>query len=164
MFISILICLSLPFVYLFHAIEEIVKHKRWAKLNTDRIGGKYPYVRPMLVHLRDMSNRSFCIIVAEELLLLCIAVVCAVYGITLIPLSALTWGFCIHLLVHIVQALATKGYIPGLITSISLLPYVGIAVADMLQQFTWQQNLLYAVSGTIAIIINFYLMHRIFNK
>ena len=161
---SMLIYISLPFVFLFHEIEEIAKRKRWAKLNVDRIGGMYPNMRPMLVHLRDMSNKSFCIIVAEELLLISIAAICAIYGPTMVPLFALTWGFCIHLLVHIIQALAVKGYIPGLVTSILLLPYVGIAVADMLQQFTWQQNLLYAVSGIIVVFLNFILMHIIFNR
>jgi hypothetical protein len=161
---SILIYISLPFVFLFHDIEEIAKRQRWARINVDRIGGMYPNMRPMLVHLRDMSNRSFCIIVAEELLLISLAVICAIYGTFMAPLFALTWGFCIHLVVHIVQALAVKGYIPGLTTSVLLLPYVGIAVADMLQQFSWQQNLLYAVSGIIIVILNLILMHMIFNK
>ncbi len=161
---SILIYISLPFVFLFHDIEEIAKRQRWARVNVDRIGGMYPNMRPMLVHLRDMSNRSFCIIVAEELLLISLAAICAIYGTFMAPLFALTWGFCIHLVVHIVQALAVKGYIPGLTTSVLLLPYVGIAVADMLQQFSWQQNLLYAVSGIIIVILNLILMHMIFNK
>lgn len=161
---SILIYISLPFVFLFHDIEEIAKRQRWARVNVDRIGGMYPNMRPTLVHLRDMSNRSFCIIVAEELLLISLAAICAIYGTFMAPLFALTWGFCIHLVVHIVQALAVKGYIPGLTTSVLLLPYVGIAVADMLQQFSWQQNLLYAVSGIIIVILNLILMHMIFNK
>ena len=161
---SILIYISLPFVFIFHDIEEIAKRQRWARVNVDRIGGMYPNMRPMLVHLRDMSNRSFCIIVAEELLLISLAVICAIYGTFMAPLFALTWGFCIHLVVHIVQALAVKGYIPGLTTSVLLLPYVGIAVADMLQQFSWQQNLLYAVSGIFIVILNLILMHTIFNK
>ena len=161
---SILIYISLPFVFIFHDIEEIAKRQRWARVNVDRIGGMYPNMRPMLVHLRDMSNRSFCIIVAEELLLISLAAICAIYGTFMAPLFALTWGFCIHLVVHIVQALAVKGYIPGLTTSVLLLPYVGIAVADMLQQFSWQQNLLYAVSGIIIVILNLILMHMIFNK
>jgi len=161
---SILIYLSLPFVFLFHDIEEIAKRKRWARLNVDRIGGMYPNMRPMLIHLRDMSNRSFCTIVAEELLLISLAVICAIYGPSQVPLFALTWGFCIHLMVHVVQALAIKGYIPGLMTTILLLPYVGIAVTDMLQQFTWQQNLVNAVSGMIVVTLNLFLMHMIFNK
>ena len=161
---SILIYLSLPFVFLFHAIEEIAKRQRWARINVDRIGGKHPDLRPMLVHLRDMSNRSFCIIVAEELLLISFAVISAIYGPTQVPLFALTWGFCIHLLVHIGQALAMKGYIPGLTTSVILLPYGVVAVSDMIQQFSWQQNLLYAVSGIAIVCLNKKLMHMIFNK
>ena len=161
---SILIYLSLPFVFLFHAIEEIAKRQRWAKLKVDSIGCKYHYLRPMLVHLRDMSNRSFCIIVAEELLLISLAAVSAIYGVNLAPLFALTWGFCIHLWVQIVLALAFKGYIPGLITSVLLLPYAGVAVSDMIQQLSWQQNLLYAVSGIIIVYFNQKLMHMIFNK
>ena len=161
---SILIYIMLPFAYLFHAIEEIAKRRRWARLSVDRIGGMYPNMRPMLVHLRDMSNRSFCTIVAEELLFISLAVICAIYGTFSVSLFALTWGFCIHLVLHIVQALAIKGYIPGLITTVILMPYAGIAVADMLQQFSWHQNLLYAVSGIIIVILNKIVMHTILNK
>lgn len=161
---SILIYLSLPFVFLFHAIEETAKRQRWARINVDRIGGKHPDLRPMLVHLRDMSNRSFCIIVAEELLLISFAVISAIYGPTQVPLFALTWGFCLHLLVCIGQALAMKGYIPGLTTSVILLPYGVVAVSDMIQQFSLQQNLLYAVSGIAIVYLNKKLMHMIFNK
>ena len=127
---SIMIYLSLPLAFLFHDIEEIAKRKRWARVNVDRIGGMFPNVRPMLVHLRDMSHRRF----------------------------------CIHLLVHVVQAMAIRGYVPGLATTILLMPYLGIAVTDMLQQFSWQQNLLYAVLGTIVIIINLLMMHVIVRK
>lgn len=161
---SILIYIMLPFVYLFHAIEEIAKRRRWARLSVDRIGGMNPNMRPMLVHLRDMSNRSFCIIVAEELLFISFAAICAIYGTFSVSLFALTWGICIHFVLHIVQALAIKGYIPGLITSFILLPYAGIAVADMLQQFSWHQNLLYAVSGITIVILNKIVMHTILNK
>ena len=87
---SIMIYLSLPLAFLFHDIEEIAKRKRWARGNVDRIGGMFPNVRPMLVHLRDMSHRRFCIIVAEELLLISIAVLCAIYGPFMAPLFALT--------------------------------------------------------------------------
>ena len=161
---SIVIYFSLPFVFLFHEIEEIAKRKRWARVNVDRIGGMYPSMRPMLVHLRDMSNKSFCIIVAEELLFISLAVISVIYGVLMAPLFALTWGFSIHLLVHIVQALAARSYVPGLATSVLFLPYAEIAVADMLQQFAWQQNLLYAVLGTMAIVLNFILMHKVFYK
>ena len=161
---SIMIYLSLPLAFLFHDIEEIAKRKRWARVHVDRIGGMFPNVRPMLVHLRDMSHRRFCIIVAEELLLISMAVLCAIYGPSMAPLFALTWGFCIHLLVHVVQAMAIRGYVSGLTTTILLMPYLGIVVTDMLQQFRWQQNLLYAVLGTIAIIINLFMMHLIVRK
>ena len=161
---SILIYLSLPFVFLFHAIEEMAKRRRWARINADRIGGMHPGMRPMLVHLRDMSNKSLCIIVAEELLLVSLAVISAIYGPSMAPLFALTWGFCIHLMVHAVTAIATKDYVPGLATTVLLLPYMGIAVADMLQQFPWQNNLLYAVSGTIAVTVNTIVMHTIFRR
>lgn len=161
---SIVLYLSLPFVFLFHEIEEIAKRKRWARVNIDRIGGMYPSMRPMLVHLRDMSNKSFCIIVAEELLFISLAVISVIYGVLMAPLFALTWAFSIHLMVHIAQTIAIKGYAPGLMTSILLLPYAGIAIADMLQQFAWQQNLLYAVLGTMAIVLNSILMHKVFYK
>ena len=38
-------------------------------------------------------------------------------------LIAIFLAFSLHLIVHIVQAIIVKGYIPGLVSSILLLPY-----------------------------------------
>jgi hypothetical protein len=161
---SILIYLSLPFAFLFHSIEETAKRRRWARLNADRISHMHPSMRPLLVHLRDMTGAHFCTIVAEELLFITLAATSAICGPYMAPLFALTWAFCIHLLAHAAMSLATKGYVPGIITTVLLLPYAGIAVADMLQQFPWQDNLLYAVSGTTATMLNTIVTHSIFRK
>lgn len=108
-----------------------------------------------------MSTRSFCIIVAEELLLILLAVVCAIYGPTKAPLCALTWGFCIHLVVHIGQAVTVKSYVPGLITSLLLTPYIILAITDLLQQYSWQENLLLVSAGMLIVFANLFALHRI---
>lgn len=158
---SVLIYLSLPIVFLLHDVEETLLRRWWAERNTDSISSRFPFARPMLEHLRNMSTNSFCIIVAEELLLIILAAVCAIYGTTKVPLCALTWGFCIHLVVHIGQAVAVRSYVPGLITSLLLIPYIILAIADLLQQYYWHENLLMASLGTMIVIVNLLVMHRI---
>lgn len=93
---SIAIYLYLSLAFLLHDIEEIAKRKRRPRTNTDRIDRMYPRMHPMFVHLRDMSNQSYCIIVTDKLLLISLAVTSAIYGGFMAPLFALTWRFSMY--------------------------------------------------------------------
>ncbi len=140
---SILIYISLPLALLLHLAEEFI-----IRLRT-----------------RARDFKRFCAAAATALLITAAADICAIYGDnTLIPLVILTWGFCFHLTVHLAASIRSKSYRPGLVTAIVLLPYAGLAVADMLMQLTPMENLLYAVAGIIVLGLGTFLFRRTSGK
>ncbi len=137
---SILIYIYLPLALLLHLAEEFI-----IRLRT-----------------RARDFKRFCAAAATALLITAAADVCAIYVTTLIPLLILTWGFCFHLTVHLAASIRSKSYRPGLVTSIVLLPYAGLAVADML--LAPMNNLLYAAAGIIVLGLGTFLFRRTSGK
>ncbi len=75
--------------------------------------------------LRDISTARFAAAVYEELIVFII--ICLLADATDIPFFDGVWlgafiGFAAHLVVHLAQAVAVRGYVPALITSLISLP------------------------------------------
>lgn len=161
---TILLFILLPFAFLIHDMEEIVMRKRCmptiAKITTE----KFPRMRPIVLHLQNMSTAKFIIIVIEEFFLIVVAVTIFYYTRNYNPIFALFWGFGIHLAIHIIQAIAIRRYIPGLVTTILLIPYCSIGIRDMILRFEYKTNLSWAICDFLVIAINLFIMHKISRK
>lgn len=156
-----LLFMLLPLVFLIHDAEEIIVRRRWMDRNADEVMLRFPWSEPMLTHLKAQSTRGFCLIVAEEFLLLAFGVVCMIY-VSALPVAALMWGFILHLFVHIGQGILLRRYVPGLITSIILLPYILLGIRVLTLEFSAFTNLILAVAGLFIVALNLLVMHRIF--
>lgn len=121
---------------------------------------KMPRIAPVAVHLQNISTKKFVLIVAEEFMLIVIALMLFL-DYSIYPLLALFWGFSIHLVMHIGQAVAIRKYIPGLLTSILLLPYCALGVVHTIERFSITANLALAVFGFATVAINLLVMHKI---
>ena len=104
----------------------------------DALCEKHPKLRRMFNHLRKMNTKAFTIAVLEELILL---VVITVYVFCGGPYAIELWtaafmAFSIHLIVHIGQAIVVRGYVPGLVTSILLLPFSYIGIQSIWNTFS----------------------------
>ena len=160
---STFLYLSLPLVFLLHDLEEIISRRKWATKKYDRIVAKFPSTQKTMDLFRNMSDRNLMIIVLEEAIVLCVAVILAVYGKFeapyTYPLVALTWGFGIHLVFHLLQAAFLTIYVPGMFTSIILMPYFFLTAADMCVNYSLTENLILAFTGCFIIAINSGIMH-----
>lgn len=156
-----LLFMLLPFVFLIHDAEEIAMRKNWMDRNADMVMLRFPWTKLMLSHLRTQSTRGFCLIVSEEFLLIVLGVACMIY-VSSLPIAALMWGFILHLFVHIAQAILLRSYVPGLTTSIVLLPYAVLSARVLTLEFSAFTNLLLAVIGIFIVALNLVVMHRIF--
>ena len=114
----------LPIVFMIHDFEEIIFFKSWIMKNKEYLSEKFPRLsKRLLFRLEKMSVPAFSLAVAEEFVLLSIVTVFSViYG------SYLLWfgifmGFFIHLVVHLMQWIALRRYIPAIYTSIASLFY-----------------------------------------
>ena len=117
--------LPLPLAFVLHDAEEIAVQGRWIRTHGAELSRRFPKFEPMIARLGALGTRGFSIAAAEEL-----AVLLAVTAYVLVggTGAAEVWGavflaFSLHLIVHAVQAAMVRGYVPGLATSLLLLPY-----------------------------------------
>ncbi len=126
--------ISLPLAFILHDGEEVLMFRHWMTAHKDSLDEKFPKLKPIITHLSSLTTAAFAIAALEELIILAIAtyyvVTCGDYSIYL--WSALFIAFSFHLLIHICQAIMVRGYVPGLITSLLLIPY-----ALLVQLFIW---------------------------
>lgn len=160
---TLLLYILLPLVFLIHDLEEIVMRKHCMPYIVWLISGKFPRIIPIVRHLQNISTRNFIIIIVEEFLLITVALAVFLYDIPY-PLLALFWGFSIHLLVHIAQAIVIRRYVPGLITSLLFLPYCALGIVHLIQRYSFEMNMLLAVVGFTVVVTNLLIMHRIMRK
>lgn len=107
-----------PVIFMLHEMEEIVGFRVWFEKNLDLIE-KYSILRKLY---RNFSTEGFSVAVLEEYVI-CIAVtyVATMWKVYVVWIGVFI-AFLIHLLIHIVQSIVVRKYIPALISSIVLLP------------------------------------------
>ena len=111
-----------PILFIFHDMEEIVGFGIWLRKNKKFIMKKYPWA---VAPYKAFSTEGMALAIYEELIV-CIAFSGAVY-VTEDPIISYIWlgallGCTLHYLIHIIQALVIRMYIPAVITSIICLP------------------------------------------
>ena len=138
-----------PVLFIFHDMEEIILLPGFIKKNREDIIKQYPIAEKLLsVYKTGMTTEGFAFAVYEELVVL--MVICALVELTKAELAMGIWygaliGFTAHLVIHILQSIAIKRYIPSLITSILTLP----PSIMLLMHAKWNME----VSAIVGIII-----------
>lgn len=106
-----------PSIFMLHELEEIVEFKIF-----DSKRKHFPkFVSNILKNITTISTSKFTIVVLEEfLVLLIISFFCIYFECSLMNYiyTAIMYAYNIHIIVHIIQALIVRGYIPGLILGI----------------------------------------------
>lgn len=70
-------------------------------------------------------------------------------------------AFSVHLLVHMVQGIAIRGYVPGLASSLLLLPWAGYGLWSLWLVMPVPAMLLCGVCGVAVIALNLAFAHRL---
>lgn len=115
----------LPTIFMFHDMEEIIGMRKWLSGHYDDVVARIPMADKILAPYRGISTARFAAAVYEELIIFII--ICLLADATDIPFLDGVWlgafiGFAAHLVVHLAQAVAVRGYVPALITSLISLP------------------------------------------
>ena len=147
--------------FVVHDGEEIAVEHKWVMSHGDALCARFPMLRRMFNHLRRMSTKAFAIAVMEELAVL---VAITIYALVGGPYAVELWSvafmvFSIHLVVHVVQAIVIKGYVPGLVTSILLLPFSYLGMKGICQTFSISQLLSYGAIGVMIMVSNLAFAH-----
>lgn len=158
---SILI-LSLPIVFIFHDMEEIVGMKSFLRENKQFIISKIPRAKKII---ENCTTEGFALAVYEELVLF-IALSIAALAVESCDIFLNLWlgvyiGVAVHFLVHIGQAVVIRKYIPALITSIICLPVSCYFIALSVEMFSKRLSVVWIVSGGILAAVNVFVAHKL---
>ena len=69
-------------------------------------------------------------------------------------------AFSFHLLVHGLQAIMVKGYVPGLVYSLLLLPDCYLGLESIGYAMGGMEMLLWGVAGILFMAVNLWFAHR----
>ena len=78
--------------------------------------------------------------------------------------AALFMAFSIHLLLHIIQAIILRCYVPGLFTSLLLIPYSYLGIQSIWCAMSGVELLSWSLAGVLFMIINLIVAHWIGKK
>ncbi|SHF35761.1 HXXEE domain-containing protein [Dysgonomonas macrotermitis] len=159
-----LIVLLLPIIFMIHDFEEILFFKWWIRKYEGYLIKHYPRLSSkMLPHVKGLSTPAFSLAVCEEFVLISIAAFTAVYMEYYYIWLMLFMAFSIHLVVHIIQWIIIRKYIPCIITSILFLPYsiFSLKMMSQLSLFTYTEFILCAFIGIVFMIVNLIAIHKV---
>lgn len=152
-----------PIIFIFHDMEEIIGAKVWLNKNSYLINNKYPRINKMC---KGFSTEGFAFAVFEEFIvciILCIA--------TSLINNSLVWGIwlgafiacTIHFILHIIQAIIFRKYIPTVITSIiSMPPSVWIILKVLNYYYDYLSEMyVFMVIGFIIVFVNLIFAHKL---
>ena len=114
--------LTFPLLFIFHDLEEIIGMRRFLNRNANMLQARFPF---LYKRFKNFTIEGFALAVMEEFIVFTAIALLAIYFD-----NSLFWniwfgsflGLTAHYVVHIIQALVIRRYIPALITSIICLP------------------------------------------
>lgn len=154
----------LPVIFMFHDMEEIIGMKRWISKYGEELENKYKLAKRILSSYKNITTEGFALAVYEELIVL--LVICLLSQFTAIFFFQAIWfgafvGFTLHLVIHILQAIAIKKYTPALITSIICLPISVVIVTKCACFIRPDITILGVVMGVVGVGVNLKLAHKL---
>ena len=155
--------LPFPLAFIIHEAEEIAVQKRWMSRHHDLLKQKFPRLRPLTAHLAKLGTKAFAVAAAEELLIVLAvtALVLIQYEFCMQIWSAIFIAFSLHLIVHILQAAAVKGYVPGLVSAVFLLPYSAYGLYSIHLAMSLWEMLAWGTAGLVFMALNLMFAHKL---
>ena len=156
--------LLLPIIFIFHDMEEIIGFG-WFFKNNPEIFEKYPKITKVY---ESFTTAGMALAVYEEFI--------PFFGISLLAyyfgnevLYTLWFGLLIsltaHFIVHIVQSIYIRKYIPSLITSVVCLPISVIILINSSKYMVKSLSTVLIIAGSILLMIaNLRCAHWLMNK
>jgi len=111
-----------PILFIVHDMEEVIGFGDWLKINESFLEKKFPFILKMY---KNFSTEGMALAVLEELILcilICLAALFIPYRFTLYLWLGSFIACALHYVVHIIQVIIIRRYIPALITSVLCLP------------------------------------------
>lgn len=158
-----IILFSFPILFMFHDFEEIIFMKPWVIKNNQNLRKRFPRLaKKYLNHFNSLSTSSFAMGVAEEFILISIITILSfVFNWYYLWLGTYI-AFTVHLIVHCIQCIAYKSYVPCIATSIICLPICLYLIVVFIKNNNL--NYAYMVSFSLVCIVLLVLNLRLIHK
>ena len=147
-----------PLLFIFHDLEEIIGFIPWIERNEKLLAKKATFI--LNTH-KGLSTEGFALAVAEEFVVVLFVSFFAIFYHTrflyLIWLGGFV-AFALHLVVHILQAIWLRRYIPALATSVLCLPVSSTIIwkTTTLLHVNTIELLVFSLIGVLIIISNLF--------
>lgn len=153
-----------PAVFVLHEAEEILFLPSWLQRHREWFLNRFPRGSSRLLPFFDgISRTTFAGIAAEEFVLVLGVTAWASWTDVCYPWLALFLAFGVHLVVHLLQILMIRRYVPVVATSLLGLLYCGWGLRILIDSglFTLREYLLCGVAGCIVAGVNLWAMHAL---
>ena len=157
----LILVLPLPLAFLLHDAEEVAVQHRWMENHSGALRERFLRLRPLLDRLQRLNTKAFALAALEEFIVLLCATACVLADVSfaLELWAALFLAFSLHLLLHFGQAVAVRGYVPGLVTSILLSPFAAYGIFCISLVMAPLKMFALAVAGASFVALNLLFAH-----
>lgn len=150
--------------FLIHEFEELIMIERWLVKHRSDLQRRFPLIFQRVNKMTEIDTRKFSVIVAEEFLIVSILTILSIWTDNVIYWYCGFSAFGIHLIIHLFQFIAWRGYIPAIITTALCMPYFIYAFDKVSSILSLEELLIFAAIGFIFGSINLLCMHKLVVK
>ncbi len=116
----VLFLLGLGFIA--HELEEIIVQHKWMMRNAATLKLRFPKLKRLFEHLLTLDSKAFFFAVIEETIVLALVIFFSLSKGWSLLFFGIFFAYALHLLVHIIQGILFRGYVPGLVTACIFFP------------------------------------------
>ena len=156
-----------PILFMIHDFEEIILLKPWTIRNSDYFQNNFPkFYKKFFNHLKILSAESFALGVAEEFVIIVLVVLFANFSNDYKLWLGLFIAFSFHLVIHIIQSIIIKKYVPAIFTTILFLPCCVYIINFIVSNLSINYLILtlYSILGIIIMVGNLIFMHKFMKR
>ena len=158
--LEFIICLF-PIIFMLHEFEEIIGFKRWFSKDGSWLEKEFPQLARQITHLKRLSIPAFTIAVLEEFIIISTLSILTLFSQVYYFWVAAFTVFASHILLHIIQWMIIRKYIPVIITSLLSIPYVAWGVNMIFTKFSLSEITICFIIGFPIAVFNLYFIHKL---
>lgn len=149
-----------PLFFLIHELEEILMMRSWIEKNSVAMYRRFPRFGRIIQMMKKVTGQKVAIIAFEEFLIVIVCTLVSVYTGNIAAWYCCLAAFAVHLLIHMVQFIVWRGYIPAIVTTLLCLPYCIGVICEVPLLFTSGEWVIYTLSGLVLGGLNLFVMHK----
>lgn len=154
-----LLIMFLPIVFMVHEYEEIIMFKGWLAKNKVKLAHQFPKIHGFLeqYQLFEFSMSTFAVGTLCNFLLISVITFVSIWFDNYQWWWVALVGHTVHLIIHFIQWIVYREYVPVIVTTILTLPYCIYAGIKYIEWSTlsFENLLLLSIQGVILMLLSF---------